>query len=528
MRKLLLLLLTTLLLFPYALTAQHLPWKGAPYKLPTTNVKGDVNGDGSINITDVTLMVAHILGQQSNDFIADNADVNNDGDITITDVTETVSYILEGYPGTSGGIGDITQAYLACPDDNHPHMIDLGLPSGTLWACCNVGATTPEGYGGYYAWGETEEKSDYSWETYIHCDGTMETCHDIGSIITGSQYDVAHVKWGDIWQMPSQEEFEELYRKCSFEWTSINGINGAKFTGSNGGNIFLPAHGIYTFTNTLDEGQGGYYWSGTSINEKKEAYGLIFSKEHPIMWSGSYRLGSSVRPVISNSLVLPVTLSSSTLNLLVGNDKTVEIISGSGHYSVQSNDESIVTATLQGNTIIVTAVNAGNATITVTDTSSGQTATIEVTVNVPVYICPDNNHPHMIDLGLPSGTKWACCNVGATTPEGYGGYYAWGETEEKSEYSWENYIHCDGSIGTCHDLGTYIAGTQYDVAHVKWGGKWQMPSPEHIMELLDNCSFTWTSSNGVNGAYFTGPSGYAIFIPASGSYYLPNLSGVGI
>ena len=84
----------------------------------------------------------------------------------------------------------------SCPDDNHPHAIDLGLPSGTKWACCNVGTTTPEGYGGYYAWGETEEKEIYDWTTYIHCDGSMETCHDLGSDIAGSEYDVAHVQWG--------------------------------------------------------------------------------------------------------------------------------------------------------------------------------------------------------------------------------------------------------------------------------------------------------------------------------------------
>ena len=61
------------------------------------------------------------------------------------------------------------ESYLSCPDNHHPHLINLGLPSGTLWACCNVGATTPEGSGGYYAWGETEEKSEgYDWKNYIY------------------------------------------------------------------------------------------------------------------------------------------------------------------------------------------------------------------------------------------------------------------------------------------------------------------------------------------------------------------------
>ena len=111
--------------------------------------------------------------------------------------------------------------------------------------------------------------------------------------------------------------------------------------------------------------------------------------------------------------------------------------------------------------------------------------------------CPDNNHPHAIDLGLPSGTKWACCNVGTTTPESYGSYYAWGEKEEKEKYDWTTYIHCDGSMKTCQSLGSDIAGTEYDVAHVKWGGFGVMPSKDQFQELIDKCSYTGTIENGV-------------------------------
>lgn len=88
-------------------------------------------------------------------------------------------------------------------------------------------------------------------------------------------------------------------------------------------------------------------------------------------------------------------------------------------------------------------------------------------LTVNAQSCHDVNHPHAIDLGLPYGAKWACCNVGANTPEGYGGYYALGETEEKEIYNWSNYIHCDGNYNTCHNIGNDIAGTQYDVAHEK-------------------------------------------------------------
>ena len=90
------------------------------------------------------------------------------------------------------------KAYLSCPDNNHPHMIDLGLVSGKKWACCNVGAGGPTGTGNYYAWGETMAKMDYSIYTYKCSDGTRASCHFLGNDIAGTCYDVAHVKWGGI------------------------------------------------------------------------------------------------------------------------------------------------------------------------------------------------------------------------------------------------------------------------------------------------------------------------------------------
>ena len=189
----------------------------------------------------------------------------------------------------------------SCPDDNHPHAIDLGLPSGTKWACCNVGASTPEGYGGYYAWGETEEKSTYDWSTYIHCDGSAGTCHDLGSDIAGTQYDVAHVKWGGSWMMPSQEQILELVNKCSFSWVKTNGLRGALFTGPGGGTIFLP-EADFRWNEFLEcPMPGGYYWSSTQSPYPGDAYRLCFDS-----WGGGFGgnergHGLTVRPVISET-----------------------------------------------------------------------------------------------------------------------------------------------------------------------------------------------------------------------------------
>ena len=179
---------------------------------------------------------------------------------------------------------------------------------------------------------------------------------------------------------------------------------------------------------------------------------------------------------------------------------------------------------MSGTTITFKAIAAGTATITVTDVQSGQKAAIAVTVTA---VDNPTTDPVAVDLGLPSGTKWADRNVGASEPEDYGGYYAWGETEEKEVYSWSTYIHCNGSEETCHNIGTDIAGTEYDVAHVKLGGHWKMPTNEQVNELLKKCTSVWTMVNGVYGRKFTGPNGNSIFLPAAGGRWGVELYGAG-
>ena len=189
-----------------------------------------------------------------------------------------------------------------CPDNNHPHMIDLGLPSGTKWACCNVGADKPETYGGYYAWGETEEKSDYSWGNYIHCDGSSGTCHRLGNDIAGTQYDVAHVKWGGSWVMPSKEQQDELKNNCTYNWTTENGVKGGKFTSKiNGNSIFLPAAGYRYDSGLYYVGSYGRYWSSTQYPSLVDfAYGLNFNSGSTDWYYTDRYVGRSVRPVIRN------------------------------------------------------------------------------------------------------------------------------------------------------------------------------------------------------------------------------------
>ena len=141
---------------------------------------------------------------------------------------------------------------------------------------------------------------------------------------------------------------------------------------------------------------------------------------------------------------------------------------------------------------------------------------------------PDNLKEHeWVDLGLPSGTLWATCNIGADNPEEYGDYFAWGETAPKEVYEWSTYKWNDRSNGTftkyCTDskYGTIDNNTELlsedDAAYVNWGKNWRMPSLEQIRELINCCSWLWTTRNGVNGQLVTGPNGNTMFLPAAGN-----------
>ena len=175
-------------------------------------------------------------------------DFNGDDEVSVQDVMALVNIIL----GTDMAWGK---------------AIDLGLPSGLKWASCNVGASSPEEIGGYYAWGETEEKDWFSWGNYAYCNGTQETCHDIGPNISGTAFDAAFVKWGGNWRMPTIEEINELESECEMVTTSMNGVKGILAIGPNGNSIFLPCGGL------LDDDDLeipladdlAFYWSATGV-----------------------------------------------------------------------------------------------------------------------------------------------------------------------------------------------------------------------------------------------------------------------
>ncbi len=189
--------------------------------------------------------------------------------------------------------------------------VDLGLPSGTLWANMNVGATSAEDYGDHFAWGETTPKSENNWSTYKWCNGNYDTltkyCNnsDYGynyytdtKTVLDAEDDAARANWGGDWRMPTRADFQELINNTTREWTTLNGVNGDKFTGTNGNSIFLPAAGYRWDGMLYNAGSRGYYWSSSLYEgDPYNAWNLGFGSGD-VNADYDYRYsGRSVRPV---------------------------------------------------------------------------------------------------------------------------------------------------------------------------------------------------------------------------------------
>ncbi len=191
--------------------------------------------------------------------------------------------------------------------DNHEY-VDLGLPSGTLWATCNIGATIPEDMGDYFAWGETAPKVIYDMDNYkwynSSSDKLTQYCTDdkYGTVDNKTELlpedDAAYVNWGPMWRMPSLDQLQELIERCTWQWVEKNGVFGRLVTGPNGNTLFLPA-ADYRGDNTLNNVQSiGAYWSRTlDSGSPSGLYFRNFEWKSVYLFSHIRSQGFSVRPV---------------------------------------------------------------------------------------------------------------------------------------------------------------------------------------------------------------------------------------
>ena len=226
----------------------------------------------------------------------------------ITGLERNTTYYVRAYAVNANGVAgygpEVSFTTLERIANGYTY-VDLGLPSGLLWATCNVGATTPEEYGDYYAWGETTTKTEYTEDNCPPTYGLSYSELQSQGYIDGegnltAQHDAARANWGGTWRMPTYAELNELSTNCTWTWTTQNGVNGYKVTSKvNSNYIFLPAAG-YRYGSLLDgAGSYGHYWSSTPDESLSNlAYSLTLLSFNRGMDSYDRSYGQSVRPVI--------------------------------------------------------------------------------------------------------------------------------------------------------------------------------------------------------------------------------------
>lgn len=371
------------------------------------------------------------------------------------------SYVIRPVIGTEPNRPPILGKPAPANSINGHQYVDLGLPSGLKWSKYNIGATYPWEYGDYFAWGETSTKNEYLEEN------SKTYNKDIDDISGNPQYDAARANWGDEWRIPTEAEIQELIKECKWEWTT-QGVHykGYKITGPSGKSIFLPAGGERYSSSHLGRGEKGNYWSSAPYgSETDQSCRFVFYSPYDynlrnILWDFRYN-GYSIRPVIGTK---------------------------PNRTSVLDKPKAVV---------------ADNKASTKAGTKSSSKTGNKI-----------NGHEY-VDLGLPSGIKWATCNVGASHPTEHGNRYAWGETKTPMEL-----LDKKPSMPDVDDIS---GNPRYDAVRANWGGSWRMPRLNDLMELDIYCEDKKLVH--IKGELFlkvTGPNGNSIYFP-NGIYWTSTL-----
>ena len=449
--------------------------------------------------------------------------------------------------------------------ENGHAYVDLGL--SVKWAICNVGANSPEDYGDYFAWGETEPKEVYDWSTYKYCNGSYDsltkynTSSSCGTTVDNKTQleltdDAARANWGGRWRMPTEAELTELREQCTWTWTSQNGVNGYKVTSkSNGNSIFLPAASYRSGSSFINAGKFGNYWlSSLFMDYPYSAYDMIFSSSYVDQYGSDRCCGLSVRPVLGEYVAetnIPVVVTSAITQITENSAVAGGNVTSDGGASVtergvvySTNPNPVITNL--SNTIRPCGSGTGEFTYNITDLQPNTTyylrayakndagtaygeevnfTTEDIAISEPTGI--ENGYGY-VDLGL--SVKWATMNVGASKPEGYGDCFAWGEVTAKTTYDWSTYKWCNGSYdnltryNNSSVYGTVDNKTQLafsdDAAFKNWGGSWRMPTDAEWTELREQCTWIWTTESGVYGyKVISKTNSNSIFLSAAGYYY---------
>ena len=332
--------------------------------------------------------------------------------------------------------------------------VDLGLPSGTLWAAGNIGAEQPWETGKYFAWGET---IGYTEDNVNSGKRSFNSGSYTASAISANlilEQDAAHVNLGGNWQMPTTDYYQELIDNCIYSFYSNyrgTGVTCAVFKSMvNGNELVIPCTGYYNGITKLSDGYA-YCWSSSwsSSSDAKKGYG---SNNFTVTSTSNRYYGMNVRAIVPGT-------------------------------------------------------------------------------RTPGSVTGTENKYKYVDLGLPSGLKWATCNVGATSPEQAGLYFAWGETTGYTSEQVTSGVRMFNSESYTASAISADLTLEQDAVRANLGGNWRMPTKDDYQELFDNCNVTWVSNykeKGVAGRLFiSNINGNMLFLPAAGTGNNSSVNNIG-
>ena len=546
-------------------------------------------------------------------------------------------------------------------DNGSWHGDYVAMGENQLWARTNIGASSPEKSGYYFAWGETETKAAYYWSNYkwgssrnaltkYNDDPSYGAVDNPIYMYLQADDDAARGNLGPGWLTPQKEDWQWLIDNCTWTWVDdYQGTNMAgyvvtsKVEGYTSNSIFLPASGLFGTRGASYVGEVGYYWSANpglsrivSPQNRLEPYyawDMLFnSSEYKFGYQERF-VGLPVRPIYKAVDATSIYLTPASLTLNYGEEATLTAIVLPANATDQtitweSSDETVVKVSQDGT--VTTSDRGGTATIIASCAGGAVTASCEVTVIIPVTgvelaqeeitICledsfqleasvsPSNatnqiitflssdesvatvdqnglivakklgsvsitvqsedggftgtcevtvtdeiNGHKFVLMGVTSADgkviKWATMNVGATSPEEYGDYFAWGETEPKEEYSWATYKWMTPGMASASGINKYqvagdpeynpeeMNGVWYndsgefigdglteleradDAASVNWGSTWRTPTRDEWEQLADKdkfyCEWDSTRKGYIVTSQIPGYEGNQIFLPAT-------------
>ena len=394
--------------------------------------------------------------------------------------------------------------------------VDLGL--SVQWAPFNIGATSASEAGFLVGWGDVttqNHSTDLKYYPTLTPDGH----------IVNTSYDLAKVMWEDKWRMPTDGEITELMTQCDWEWTEQDGVKGYLVKSrTNENSIFLPVTGVRTGNDT-SEPEAGYYWSGMLATNNSNAQLLGINESTPSLTEMERYLGMAIRPVYGDykqkveveivgsgvsqgveSISLPLAFTG-TLSYIT--EYGVAYATSESALNVQGNNRVNKTGVPNENTTITVAGLESNTiyyfkayAVTEGNYVESDVFSINTVAKFPVA--------DIVDLGL--SVKWAKWNMGASGEDEIGGYYGWGDSTGDMR-SWTSSDYANGYTKT-----SICGDAEYDIATANWGKGWRLPTKAEVEELMEKCTITTATKNGVAGYTLT-CNGQSIFLPKGGYEY---------